>query len=87
MGDLPADKYVLNVVEKVRANDLEEALMVLPFNQVLSLINYLDQWAKKVSYFSEIKKQSKNHVSVITLPFHSSGLEYHISLPYLVYPS
>ncbi|KAI8582054.1 hypothetical protein K450DRAFT_228806 [Umbelopsis ramanniana AG] len=47
MGDLPADKYVLTVVEKVRANDLEEALLVLPFSQVLSLINYLDQWAKK----------------------------------------
>jgi U3 small nucleolar RNA-associated protein 12 len=53
MGDLPADKYVLNVVEKVRANDLEEALLVLPFSQVLSLINYLDQWAKKVSHTSQ----------------------------------
>ncbi|CAM0136951.1 beta transducin [Umbelopsis sp. WA50703] len=47
MGDLPADKYVLQVVEKVRANDLEEALLVLPFSKVMSLINYLDQWAKK----------------------------------------
>jgi U3 small nucleolar RNA-associated protein 12 len=50
MGDLPADKYVLNVVEKVRANDLEEALLVLPFSKVTSLIKYLDQWAKKVSH-------------------------------------
>jgi U3 small nucleolar RNA-associated protein 12 len=50
MGDLPADKYVLTVVQKVRANDLEEALLVLPFSQVLSLINYLDQWAKKVRH-------------------------------------
>ncbi|RUS32621.1 WD40-repeat-containing domain protein [Jimgerdemannia flammicorona] len=47
LGDVPADKYVLNTVEKIRANDLEEALLVLPFSKVISLIGYVDAWAKK----------------------------------------
>lgn len=48
MGDVSPDKYVLNVVEKIKANDLEEALLVLPFSKVLSLLSYIESWAKKV---------------------------------------
>ncbi|CDS10194.1 hypothetical protein LRAMOSA02870 [Lichtheimia ramosa] len=47
MGDVSPDKYVLNVVEKIKANDLEEALLVLPFSKVLSLLSYIESWAKK----------------------------------------
>ncbi|RUP50042.1 WD40-repeat-containing domain protein [Jimgerdemannia flammicorona] len=50
LGDVPADKYVLNTVEKIRANDLEEALLVLPFSKVISLIGYVDAWAKKTHH-------------------------------------
>lgn len=48
MGDLTYDRYVLNVVEKIKANDLEEALLVLPFAKVMSLLSYIEGWAKKV---------------------------------------
>jgi U3 small nucleolar RNA-associated protein 12 len=48
MGDLEPDRYVLNVLQKIRANDLEEALMVLPFSKVMSLFSYIESWAKKV---------------------------------------
>ncbi|KAG1137681.1 hypothetical protein G6F37_003581 [Rhizopus arrhizus] len=47
MGDLEPDRYVLNVLQKIRANDLEEALMVLPFSKVMSLFSYIESWAKK----------------------------------------
>lgn len=47
MGDIEPDKYVLDVLKKIKANDLEEALMVLPFSKVMSLFSYIESWAKK----------------------------------------
>ncbi|KAI9320448.1 WD40-repeat-containing domain protein [Dichotomocladium elegans] len=47
MGDVSPERHVLNTVEKIKANDLEEALLVLPFTKVLSLLSYIDIWAKK----------------------------------------
>ncbi|KAI8889686.1 WD40 repeat-like protein [Backusella circina FSU 941] len=48
MGDLTPDRYVLNVLQKIKANELEEALMILPFSKVMSLLSYIESWAKKV---------------------------------------
>ncbi|KAJ2795483.1 beta transducin [Coemansia furcata] len=39
------EAYVLRTVERVRAADLEDALLVLPFTHVLSLMSYIDHWA------------------------------------------
>ncbi|KAJ2263795.1 beta transducin [Coemansia sp. RSA 376] len=39
------EAYVLRTVERVRAADLEDALLVLPFTHVLSLMAYIDHWA------------------------------------------
>ncbi|KAF7723974.1 hypothetical protein EC973_001490 [Apophysomyces ossiformis] len=47
MGDLTPERYVLNTLEKIKANDLEEALLVLPFSKVTSLLSYIESWAKK----------------------------------------
>ncbi|ORX92914.1 Utp12-domain-containing protein [Basidiobolus meristosporus CBS 931.73] len=47
MGNLTPDQYVLRTVEKVRSSDLDEALLVLPFKQVISLFSYLDTWSEK----------------------------------------
>ncbi|CAG8625852.1 1091_t:CDS:10, partial [Cetraspora pellucida] len=47
LGNLTGDQYVLRTIEKIRSSELEEALLVLPFNKVISLFQYLDLWAKK----------------------------------------
>jgi len=50
--DLEPEGYVLRVVEKVQSTALQDALLVLPFGKVVSLMAYLDIWAQKVSYHS-----------------------------------
>ncbi|KAI8055175.1 WD40-repeat-containing domain protein [Syncephalis plumigaleata] len=47
MGDISADRYVLRTIERIRPSDLDEALLVLPFEKILSLMTYLDIWARK----------------------------------------
>ncbi|SAL94956.1 hypothetical protein [Absidia glauca] len=47
MGDVTPDRYVLDVIQKIKANDLEESLLVLPFSKVMSLLAYIEMWAKK----------------------------------------
>ncbi|CAG8521333.1 13198_t:CDS:10, partial [Acaulospora colombiana] len=47
LGNLTGDLYVLRTIEKVRPSELEEALLVIPFTKVISLLIYLDSWAKK----------------------------------------
>ncbi|GBC04191.1 hypothetical protein RclHR1_05560011 [Rhizophagus clarus] len=47
LGNLTGDQYVLRIIEKVKSTELEEALLVLPFTKVISLLQYLDMWAKK----------------------------------------
>ncbi|SJX61232.1 related to DIP2-Dom34p-interacting protein [Sporisorium reilianum f. sp. reilianum] len=44
--DITAHKYVLRVVEKILPAQLDDALLVLPFDKVLSLLRYLDHWAR-----------------------------------------
>ncbi|KIR53961.1 U3 small nucleolar RNA-associated protein 12 [Cryptococcus gattii Ru294] len=44
-GDLEPDEYVLKVVQKIPAAQMEDALLVLPFRMVVSLMGYLDEWA------------------------------------------
>jgi U3 small nucleolar RNA-associated protein 12 len=46
--DLAPDAYVLRVVEKVQSTALQDALLVLPFGKVVSLMAYLNIWAQKV---------------------------------------
>ncbi|KAJ1947987.1 beta transducin, partial [Linderina macrospora] len=44
---LTPDAYVLRTVERVRAAELEDALLVLPFARVLALLEYVDVWARR----------------------------------------
>ncbi|KZW04132.1 WD-repeat-containing protein [Exidia glandulosa HHB12029] len=46
-GDLSAEAYVLQEVERIPPANLLDALLVLPFDKVISLMKYLDAWAKK----------------------------------------
>ncbi|WVQ82103.1 hypothetical protein IAT38_004231 [Cryptococcus sp. DSM 104549] len=46
-GDLEADEHVLLTLKKIPVASMEDALLVLPFRQVVSLLGYLDEWAMK----------------------------------------
>ncbi|KAF8974206.1 WD40 repeat-like protein [Flammula alnicola] len=45
--DLEPEAWVLRVVEKVPSTALQDALLVLPFGKVVSLMVYLNIWAQK----------------------------------------
>jgi U3 small nucleolar RNA-associated protein 12 len=47
--DQGPEAYVLQTVEKVSSTALHDALLVLPFGKVLSMMVYLDEWAQRVS--------------------------------------
>lgn len=49
--DQGPEEYVLQVVEKVSSAALHDALLVLPFGKVLSMMVYLDEWAQRVSIY------------------------------------
>jgi U3 small nucleolar RNA-associated protein 12 len=46
---LSPEAYVLRVVERVQSTALHDALLVLPFSKVVSLMYYLNAWAERVS--------------------------------------
>lgn len=46
--DLGPEAYVLRIVERVQSAALHDALLVLPFEKVVSLMYYLTAWAEKV---------------------------------------
>lgn len=47
-GDMSGEEYVLKTLKSVPAAGMEDALLVLPFRQVVSLLVYLDLWARDV---------------------------------------
>lgn len=47
LGDISIEMHVLRVIEKVNASRLQDALLVLPFDKVLTLFAFLDHWASK----------------------------------------
>ena len=49
--NLEPEAWVLRVVEGVQSAALHDALLVLPFSKVISLMVYLNLWAQRVSTF------------------------------------
>lgn len=47
--DVDGPTYVLQVVQRVHSTALHDALLVLPFAKVVSLMRYMDDWAMKVT--------------------------------------
>lgn len=43
------EEYVLDTIEKISNTALLDALLVLPFGHVLSMMVYLDEWVRAVS--------------------------------------
>ena len=48
-GDITPVGFVMGILRKIPAASMEDALLVLPFRQVVSLLGYLDEWALAVS--------------------------------------
>ena len=49
-GGISAEQHVLDVVNGIRPSELEDALLVLPFDQVTVLLTFLNIWASKVRF-------------------------------------
>lgn len=50
-SDLDPEAYVLRTIEKVQSAALHDALLVLPFGKIVSLMYYLTNWAQNVRIF------------------------------------
>ncbi|CCG81673.1 WD domain protein [Taphrina deformans PYCC 5710] len=46
-NNVSAERHVLNVCQKVKASHLEDALLVLPFEKVITFLTFLDLWAQR----------------------------------------
>lgn len=44
---LTAERHVLNVIEKIKPAQLEDALLVLPFSHVMKLVRFVEIWTQK----------------------------------------
>jgi hypothetical protein len=71
--DVTPEEYVLQVVERISGAELFDALLVLPFGKVVSLIGYLDAWAARVS-------SAIIMCETLTKPLISTGMEYAINI-------
>jgi len=60
-GDMSGEEFVWKTIRGVPAAGMEDALLVLPFRQVISLLVYLDQWARKVSDSRRMCGDGKEH--------------------------
>uniref|UniRef100_A0A0E0CVA4 Small-subunit processome Utp12 domain-containing protein n=1 Tax=Oryza meridionalis TaxID=40149 RepID=A0A0E0CVA4_9ORYZ len=67
-GQSPSD-YVLNVVSNVRPNDLEQALLSLPFSDALKIMSYLKEWS-----MVPLKVELVCRVCLVLLQTHHSQL-------------
>lgn len=47
LGNISAEAYVLNTVQKIKAAALQDALLVLPFTNVTSLFTFLHMWISR----------------------------------------
>lgn len=46
-GNISAEAHLLNVIEKIKAAALQDALLVLPFDKVTSLLTFLRLWTEQ----------------------------------------
>jgi U3 small nucleolar RNA-associated protein 12 len=73
--DIEPEAWVLRVVEKVQSTALQDALLVLPFGKVVSLMEYLNIWAQRVRFFPSTIFVSSDFFLLL-----EPGMEYHSCL-------
>lgn len=54
LGGVSAEKYLLDVVQRIKAASLQDALLVLPFDKAVDMLTFLDIWAEKARFFPSI---------------------------------
>jgi U3 small nucleolar RNA-associated protein 12 len=47
LGNISAERHVLNVINKIPAASLQDALLVLPFSKLPALFTFIDIWASR----------------------------------------
>ncbi|KAF8477012.1 WD40-repeat-containing domain protein [Kalaharituber pfeilii] len=47
LGNISAETHLANIISKVKASHLQDALLVLPFEKVEKMMRFLDIWAAK----------------------------------------
>ena len=47
LGGVSAEKYVLDTVQKIKAANLQDALLVLPFDKAVEMLTFLDIFAER----------------------------------------
>lgn len=52
-SDIEPEVHVLKVVQKIPPGSLNDALLVLPFAKVVSMLKHLDFWAERVSGYND----------------------------------
>lgn len=62
--DLEPEAYVLRVVERVQSTALQDALLVLPFGKVVSLMGYLNIWAQRVGVEICLRSATAAHILI-----------------------
>ncbi|OAJ41906.1 hypothetical protein, variant [Batrachochytrium dendrobatidis JEL423] len=50
--DILPEEYVLHVITLIRSSQIDEALLVLPFSNVIDLLKCISFWIEKVQHFS-----------------------------------
>jgi len=74
--ELEPEAYVLRVVERVQSTALQDALLVLPFGKVVSLMGYLNVWAQRVCCSFRLRLMSAHALS---------GMEYYPRVAYYIF--
>ena len=78
--ELEPEAWVLKVVSGIQNTALQDALLVLPFGKVMSLMVYLDIWARRVSFRNSSPICLQNFDFLI-------GMEYSTRVQNHVFPS
>jgi hypothetical protein len=74
---LEPEEYVLRVVQRVQSTALHDALLVLPFGKVVSLMGYLNIWAQNVRLLIKFSVGDSNI---------GAGMEYNFGFSYHLFP-
>ena len=77
--NLEPEAWVLRVVEGVQSAALHDALLVLPFNKVVSLMVYLNLWAQRVSTLLQ-------DICLVQEAHKCAGMEYPTGFSHLILP-
>lgn len=58
LGGVSAEKYLLEVVERIKAASLQDTLLVLPFSKAVDMLAFLDIWAERVGADSNLRDRA-----------------------------